>query len=114
MAGLIQEPSGCGPGIPRPADTPQEGVRSVRASKSEHEQILGLRYLVSLLRIALKADVVDWPEVARTFQKGADVAGVLSHHYRGRDRAATGQEGAFAGEVQSDSHAAHAAQGGGR
>lgn len=100
MSGLIQEPSGCGPGISRPADTPQEGVRSVRASKSEHEQILGLRYLVSSLRVALKADVVDWPEVARTFQKGADVSGVLSHHYHKGDRAVVGQRGLMARNIK--------------
>jgi len=102
MPGLTQPASGCGPGISRPSDTPQEGVRSVRASKSEHEQILGLRYLVSALRLALSQPVVDWPEVARTFQKGADVTGVLSHHYRSGDRAATEQEGAFAGEVKAE------------
>lgn len=101
--------SGCGPGISRPADTPQEGVRSVRASKSEHEQILGLRYLVSSLRVALKADVVDWLEVTRTFQKGADVAGVLSHHYRKGDRAATGNLGALV-EILGTDHACNLAQ----
>lgn len=29
--------SGCGPGIPRPADTAQEGVRSVRISRETYE-----------------------------------------------------------------------------
>lgn len=34
---MKQDISGCGPGIPRPADTPQEGVRSVLKSRETYE-----------------------------------------------------------------------------
>lgn len=74
--------SGCGPGISRPADTQQEGVRSAIVRKVEREVILDLRYLVSSIRVGLGRHTVDWPAIARAFQRGADMAGRLSHHYR--------------------------------
>jgi len=92
--------SGCGPGISRPADTPQEGVRIVRVRRDETSALLELGRIVGDIDALLWADVVDWPEVARTFQKGADVAGVLSNHYRAGDRAVAGQRGVLAGQSE--------------
>ena len=92
MAGLIQEPSGCGPGTPRPADTPQEGVRSVRVRDAE----LAFAVYVARIRIAQDARVnltaAECLEVARMCQACADKAMTL----------------------HAQLHAAHAAQGGGR
>lgn len=67
--------SGCGPGISRPADTPQQGVRSVRVRYDETSALLELGRIVGDIDALLWADTQDWPTVARLFQKGADVAG---------------------------------------
>jgi len=69
--------SGCGPGLSRPADTPQQGVRSVLPSRNEAERILSARYIVSLLRMLLKGPLIDWRELQRTAQKLADLAGSM-------------------------------------
>lgn len=79
--------SGCGPGISRPADTQQEGVRSVRARDTD-ESFSRLFVLAHLTINLLKGHDSDFAALARGFQECADIAMQL--------------------------HAAHAAQGGGR
>lgn len=70
--------SGCGPGIPRPYDTPQEGTRSVRRTRDEVETA----FVQSLFRIhgmIHRNRVDDYELWAREFQNAADQAMALSN-----------------------------------
>jgi len=84
MAGLIPEPSGCGPGLSRPADTPQQGVRSVLPSRNEAERILSAREMVVYIRCLTVNEEIDWRELQRTAQKLADLAGSMATERGGR------------------------------
>lgn len=84
MAGLIPEPSGCGPGLSRPVDTPQQGVRSVLPSLNEAERILSAREMVVYIRCLTVNEEIDWCELQRTAQKLADLAGSMATERGGR------------------------------
>ena len=86
MSVLTPPTSGCGPGISRPADTPQEGVRSVRDRDAE-ESFSALFVCAHQTVKLLNGHESDFLALNRGFQKCADIAMQL--------------------------HAAHAAQGGG-
>ena len=65
---------GCGPGSPVPADTPQEGVRSVRVTKEMLEgRIEGAWW--ALLRYY---DACDYTGTAKAAQVVADTARALA------------------------------------
>lgn len=73
MAGLIQEPSGCGPGISRPADTPQHGVRSVR--ERDADESFSRLFVCAHQTIKLfNGRDSDFLALNRGFQKCADIA----------------------------------------
>lgn len=69
--------SGCGPGIPRPADTPQQGVRSVRVRNKAYT-LFGLYVKRQSIaeafgrRVNLTDDELQ--EIARQGQAIADMA----------------------------------------
>ena len=69
--------SGCGPGLSRAADTPQEGVRSVLQRPSRAERVLAIKECAVRVNWLMRANEVDYAEVRREFQRGADMCARL-------------------------------------
>jgi len=87
MAGLIPEPSGCGPGLSRPADTPQQGVRSVLPEFDAVKEELALDVLIHRLARSVRTErKINHRQIAQNASEIANKALRLYDHYQTGDR----------------------------
>jgi len=76
MPAPLPEPSGCGHGLSRPADTQQQGVRSVLPSRNEAERTILAEEYRNAINDAFDY-TIDWRALWTAAQKLADLAGSM-------------------------------------
>jgi len=88
------EPSGCGPGLSRPADTPQQGVRSVLPEFDAAKEELALDVLIHRLARSVRTErKIDHRQIAQNASEIANKALRLHDHYQTGDRGMAGTLG---------------------